>query len=251
MDTTQDNIIALTVLDKEDDPVLVLPFAHYHSLRAYWKQTGYKWRAYKLQRVKPSDFNSLRAGVKLRIPNPGSGYRLLTPGDVLEEGDEWWSETSNRWVRTIASGDTPGGTTPYRRCIAGPGYMLLKPGDLIEPGDEYLFSHDGEDGWMPTACTGMNAPTADPGNKAFGLYRRKLEQRVLPEPPEGYYRMSSIEIIDRSDIFHSGEKWEPARVTGTPVGALAGMYARPLKGFNKQTPDGTAGKDAKHELITT
>jgi hypothetical protein len=51
-------------------------------------------------------------------PDPGEGRRLISPGERLEVGDQWWCNGEEAWIDTLQDGQLQGGDYVYRRRIA-------------------------------------------------------------------------------------------------------------------------------------
>jgi hypothetical protein len=51
-------------------------------------------------------------------PEPGEGWRLISPGERLEVGDQWWCNGEEAWIDTLQHGQLQAGDYVYRRRIA-------------------------------------------------------------------------------------------------------------------------------------
>lgn len=218
--------IALTIKNHDKEPMLIMEFDKYSELREYFRTRYKRWmkgRPYSVTRVHEDELPSMRAACVGMEAVIETGYRVLDKGERIEKGDEWWSSTAGKWMTTHCEGQLPIASTTYRRRWAGDGYRLLEAGETLKGGDEFL--HNGL--WLPTSFVGGVMPGHhDKDGKPY-MYRRR--EPAKPEPPEGYYIMSPLEIVNRQDIYWANDKWNPSRLEGMPVGRSVGMYARPLK----------------------
>jgi hypothetical protein len=120
---------------------------------------------------------------------PGTGYRLLTAGEWIDAGDEWWSEYQQRWVLTASPGSRVSDAgyrrkidpTPQTRMIAtarsgyrdpGEGYRVLGPDEVLRDGDEYWSTFCC---WWPIGMSIGRTPKTAPRFEER-TYRRNIEK---------------------------------------------------------------------------
>jgi hypothetical protein len=141
------------------------------------------------------------------VTDPGLGYRLLAPGEIIQENDQCWDEDDG-WTRTLCPGSSVGYGT-YRRiqepeADPGEGCRLLSHGETLQEGDEFRCGI----GWVETDRAGQ---VIDRTKGRFGqcVYRRKID------PGPGYRLLAEDETIAEGDEAYGSltKRW---RVTANP-----------------------------------
>lgn len=213
--------IALTLFNKEDEPMLVLEFDDYVDLRDYWKPRRKSIPNYKVQRVDDDELPAMRSrcvGIK---PYIGAGWRQLDRDEIVMDGDQWWAGATGKWEDSRCIGQIPAPSTIYRRRHAGDGWRFLEDGEDIKSGDEYC-SHGK---WIPTALSGS----------VVGKFRSHMQDPEMPyrrrigknNPPIGYQIIPADEKVAEDDVFFDGRNWCPVHISGHKVGGGHGYFARP------------------------
>ena len=118
---------------------------------------------------------------KMDKPIPYTEYRLLEVGELIQDGDEFYSETADMWFSTNIGNTLTKSTsaTKHRRKVETveepipyTEYRLLKEGEIIQEGDEFLRPSSNE--WECTTRVGCT-------NTGAVNYRRKVEASNEPE----------------------------------------------------------------------
>jgi hypothetical protein len=119
----------------------------------------------------PVQINVLRTDPVKPVPvDPGTGYRLLKHGEIIQEGDDF-RRNDGGWSPTTAPGAAvrnPGDV--YRRKAgAEPSFRILDVGELVRAGDEWWD----RDTWKQTEA---------PGSLAIRgcVYRRRVPASAQP-----------------------------------------------------------------------
>lgn len=107
--------------------------------------------------------------------DPGTGYRLLEPREIVVEGDEFYSDILSSWETSGRKGRAAlSDYYSYRRKVKlpdpGAGYRLLAIDEVVENGDQY-YSSDGA--WHNSRAQGSHADSTL-------TYRRKVECPIDP-----------------------------------------------------------------------
>lgn len=209
------------------------------------------------RKVEPQEPKEPQAAYTLDATRPaaGLGYRRLTIGETIQEGDDVFFATGG-WQKTGNAGwRVQGGSLAYRRKVEPQvTYRTLEVGETIQAGDEICFAADGK--WDPVSrAIGDEVQSSDVG--CF-LFRRKVVAasgetcgdcggNMVPDhahspsascdtcetkdegfgqvtnsrgmdPGPGYRLLKTGEIIEASDEFHFSNSSEWKSVVSGAVG---------------------------------
>jgi hypothetical protein len=151
-------------------------------------------------------------------PNPGKGWRLLGPNEIVAAGDEWQGSGPVFWrlaTGSIGKQANALGFTYRRRVkteLAGEGYYIVPLGEFIKKGDEWLF--DGE--WIRTGLTGDMYKHSDPSS----ILRRAIPgHNELATTTHRPYKnaQEAAEHLQGRLVYMQGSWWAVTRVTNSGV----------------------------------
>jgi hypothetical protein len=157
--------------------------------------------------VGPVQINVLRSTPVKPVPvDPGTGYRLLKHGEIIQEGDDF-RRNDGGWSPTTAPGAAVSipGDVYRRKVVAEPSFRILEVGERLRAGDE---GWDRET-WKQTKVPGSIVPRDV-------VYRRKL----TPDFTGPTYLLLTVgDMILAGDEAWKGEVWGPAPFVGRALGS--------------------------------
>jgi hypothetical protein len=177
---------------------------------------------------KTDKLTNMNSTTKL-FQDPGPGYRLLKPGEIIEESDQVYYISTGKWMPVTkgigqAFGSQGLSFLPRRRRVLpdpGPGYRLLEKGEAIRKSDEF---------WVGGA---WNLEVHSAEGKTFGGHgyflprRRKMTPEI--DPGEGYRLLQDGEIIKPGDkILSVTGGWWPCTATLGQCVAYGFTIRRPV-----------------------
>lgn len=133
-------------------------------------------------------------------------YYYLRPGDLIEQGDEYYCSEGNQWnliVMSVGTRYTSNWGRKIRRQIKKEDensndesqYYYLKLGDTVQDGDEYFFSYNNT--WTVTCLTNIRIDERTPHK-----YRRRIKKKGEEgDKNDQYYYLTFGEKIQEGDQY--------------------------------------------------